>query len=395
MAEPYDRIYAKIDLDCIVKNMETMKAKLPSGVKIVGVVKADGYGHGAVPIAKFIEPFVWGYATATFEEAVILRRHGVSKPILLLGSISESHYRECVELKIRPTIFERKKAESLSSAALSAGKEAFLHIAVDTGMSRIGYRPDEKSLNEVEYISNLEGIVTEGLFTHFSRADEMDKRVTKMQFESFNQFARALEARGVEVPIKHCANSAAIIDHRDMSLNAVRAGIAMYGLYPSDEVRREGMALRPAMELYSFISYIKEIGAGDSVSYGGTFTAGRRMRVATVCAGYGDGYPRNLSGKGEVLIRGNRAPILGRVCMDQFMVDVSQIPDAKENDRVTLIGTDQTEHISMEELAKAGGGFHYEIPCVLGKRVPRVYVSGGRVVGKKDYYDDRYEDFHV
>ncbi|MEF9939171.1 MAG: alanine racemase [Clostridium sp.] len=393
MEEPYTRIYAEINLDHVVKNMKAMAANLPKGIKIIGVVKTDGYGHGAVPIAKAIHPFVWGYATATLEEAIILRQHGIVKPILVLGSVSEKYFEELIKYDIRPSIFEYSKAECLSSLAVEQGRKAAIHIALDTGMSRIGYAPCENSLTEIEAIEKLPGIVIEGLFTHFSRADETDPTTTQNEYKSYKQFAEALEKRGVKIPIKHCSNSAAMIDYHEMSLDAVRAGIAMYGLYPSDQVDKKKVTLCPAMELYSFISYIKEIEAGTPVSYGGTFVAEHKMRIATVGVGYGDGYPRNLSGKGAVLIAGKRAPILGRVCMDQLMVDVTDVKEAKAEDRVTLIGHDGNEFISIEELANTGGGFHYEIPCVLGKRVPRVYVSGGKIVGKKDYNNDRYEDF--
>lgn len=391
--EPYSRIYAKIDLDHIVHNIKVMKDNLPQGTKIIGVVKADGYGHGAVPTAKAIAPFVWGYATAALEEAVILRNHGIMKPVLVLGNVSAKFFETFLDYHISPTIFELSKAEALSEMALKRGQKADIHIALDTGMSRIGYLPKETSLDEIEKINALSGITIKGLYTHFSKADESGREATEKQYSSFTRFAEALSGRGITIPIKHCANSAAIIDYGEMSMDAVRAGIAMYGIYPSAQVERGRVTLYPAMELYSFITYIKELEAGSGVSYGGTFVSKQPMRIATISAGYGDGYPRNLSGKGEVLICGKRAPILGRVCMDQFMVDVSDIPEAKEEERVTLLGRCGNECITMEELAEAGGGFHYEIPCMLGKRVPRIYMSGNRITGKKDYNNDRYEDF--
>lgn len=390
---PYSRIYAEINLDYIEENIKSIKKNLPDSTKIIGVLKADGYGHGAVPAARVVDPYVWGYATATLEEAVNLRIHGMKKPILMLGSIPQRQEKAILDYDLRPTIFERSRAERLSEMAVCAGRRITAHIAVDTGMSRIGYRPNKESADEVAFISRLPGLSVEGLFTHFSRADETDRSITDKQFEGYGAFEGELERLGVKIPVRHCANSATIIDHAHMSLDAVRAGIAMYGLYPSDEVGKQTTILKPAMELFSFITYVKDIEPGTPVSYGGTFVAERRMRIATVSAGYGDGYPRNLSGKGQVLVRGKRAPILGRICMDQFMIDVSDIPEVAEDDRVTLLGRDGEEFISMEELAKTGGGFHYEIPCVLGKRVPRVYISGGRVVGAKDYHDDRYEDF--
>ena len=393
METPYSRIYAEINLDNIVKNMKSMAAGLPSEVKIIGVVKTDGYGHGAVPVAKVIAPFVWGYATATPEEAVILRNHGIRKPILVLGNVQRQDFDTFIRYDIRPSLFESDKAEELSRAAVQAGKKVYAHIALDTGMSRIGYRPDEESLEEVERLNALPGIEIEGMFTHFARADEAGREATEKQYKAYTDFADELSRRGIHIPVKHCANSAAIIDYRDMHLDAVRAGISIYGLYPSNEVGKKDTPLYPAMSIYSFVSYVKEIEAGTPVSYGGTFEAKQKMKIATVSAGYGDGYLRNLSGKGSVLIKGRRAPILGRICMDQFMVDVTAVSGVTEGDRVTLLGCDGRESITMEELADLSGGFHYEIPCVLGKRVPRVYAAGGKIVGKKDYFDDRYEDF--
>ncbi len=387
--EPYTRIYAKIDLDAIVKNMKAMRDNLPADTRIIGVVKTDGYGHGAVPVAEAIDAFVWGYAVATIEEGQNLRRHGIVKPILVLGSTHPRHFKELIEDDIRPAIFEVDKAMLLSEHAVSMGKTARLHIAVDTGMGRIGFYPDEENTKIVEKIASLPGIEIEGMFTHFARSDEEDKTFTNMQYERYQRFHNQLEERGIHIPICHCSNSAAIMELPQMGLDAARAGIIMYGLYPSDEVDRS-MKLYPAMEIRSFITYVKEVEAGTPISYGGTFVADRKMKVATIGAGYGDGYPRNLSGKGQVLIHGRRAPILGRVCMDQCMIDVTDIPDAKEDTRVTLLGRDGDDEITMEELAEWCGGFHYEIPCVLGKRVPRVYIKDGKLVGKKDYNFDQY-----
>lgn len=392
MEAPYSRIYAEVNLDHIRDNMKAMAGNLPSDTKIIGVIKTDGYGHGAVPTAQTIDPFVWGYATATMEEAVHLRDHGIRKPVLVLSGVSEKYNELLLRQEIRITVFSLEEAKKLSELAGECDKTAYIHIALDTGMSRIGYELNSDSIEEIWKIGKLPHVNVEGIFTHFSRADETDHSVTEHQFKAYLDFVHRLAEGGLKIPVKHCANSAAILDYPHMGLDAVRAGIAMYGLYPSGDVDRK-VVLKPAMELYSFITYIKEIKAGTPVSYGGTFVADKTMRIATVSAGYGDGYPRNLSGKGEVLIRGKRASVLGRICMDQFMVDVTAIPEAEEDDKVTLVGRDGENFISMEELAECGGGFHYEIPCVLGKRVPRVYTSGGTIIGKKDYNKDLYEDF--
>ena len=245
-----------------------------------------------------------------------------------------------------------------------------------------------------ERMSRLPGLRIEGMFTHFARADEADKAAYEAQYQAYLRFLGYLEERGVAIPIRHCSNSAGIIESLGSnSLDMVRAGISIYGLYPSDEVDREAVKLRPAMALKSVITYIKDMEPGCPISYGGTYVTEKPMRVATIPVGYGDGYLRSLSGKASVLIRGKRARILGRVCMDQFMVDVTDIPEACEDDEVTLIGRDGDDEITVEELAALGGGFHYEMVCNLGKRVPRVYVRGGQIVGTKDYFHDVYEGF--
>lgn len=389
----YTRVYAEIDLDCIVHNMEAMKANLNPGTRMMGVVKTDGYGHGAVPVAQAIEPFTVGYAVAALEEGIILRNHGIKKPILILGVTHPSRYEEMIRFEICPSIFQYEKAVLLSKAAGKAGKKAGFHLALDTGMSRIGMKPDETSADMVKEMGQLPDIEIQGMFTHFAKADETDKEASAVQYDQYLHFVKLLEERGIRIPVCHCGNSAGIIDLPEMGLDMVRAGISIYGLYPSDEVDRQRVELWPAMSLKSFITYIKTIEPGAAVSYGGTFVAEKTMRIATVPVGYGDGYPRNLSNRGHVLIHGKPARILGRVCMDQFMVDVTGIPEAAEDDPVTLIGPDGAGRITVEDLAEAGGGFHYEIICDIGKRVPRVYKKGGETVGTKDYFDDIYRDF--
>ena len=374
----FDRIYAEVDLGRIEENMEAMKEHLRPGTKMYGVVKTDAYGHGAAPVARTIDRFVCGYAVATVDEGLKLRRHGIEKEILSLGPVSASRYRECLENDISLPVFEYRRAKELSDAAVAEGKTAKIHIAVDTGMSRIGLFPDEESVETVKKIAELPALRIAGMFTHFARADEADKTNAEEQYRRFHAFCDAVKAAGVEVPVCHCSNS---------------AGITIYGLYPSDEVKQDIISLKPAMALKSFITYIKEIGPGTEVSYGGTFKAEKAMRIATVSAGYWDGYPRNLSGKGEVLIHGKRAGILGRICMDQFMVDLTGIPEAEEGDSVTLVGRDGDQEITMEELAKISGGFHYEIPCLIGKRVPRRYVKNGKEVGGMMCRDEEYEGF--
>ena len=359
--ERYSRVYETVNLDAIRQNMEAMRANLKEGTGMIGVVKADGYGHGSVPVACAIDPYVSGYATATPEEAVILRRHGITKPILILGVSPESSFEDLIRYELRPAVFRYESAARLSELSVKAGKISPIHIALDTGMSRIGYPVTAAAAEETVRISRLPGIRIEGLFTHFARADERDKGATARQMELFTEFISMLTERGITIPVLHCSNSAGILELPQANFNAVRAGISIYGLYPSDEVEKEPVHLTPAMELKSTISYLKTIAPGTPVSYGGTFTAERKTAIATIPVGYGDGYPRSLSGRGDVLIRGRRARILGRVCMDQLMVDTTEIPEAEEGDEVTLIGKDGDEEITVEELARIGGGFHYEI----------------------------------
>lgn len=385
------RGFAQVDLDAIVQNMENMKANLNKHTQMLGVIKTDGYGHGALEIAHCLEPldFMYGFAVATAEEAFALRNSGVKKPIIILGYTFPYSFKGFVQEEIRPTVFREDMLSELSEAAAQAGKKIKIHIKVDTGMNRIGIRPDETGIAFVKKALAYKNLEIEGIFTHFSRADEADKELTKKQFRMFSDFVNRVEKElGITIPVKHCANSAGIIDHPMTNMDVVRAGIALYGLYPSEEVSRETVKLKPALSLYSTIVYIKEIGSGESVSYGGTFKADRPMRIATIPIGYGDGYPRNLSGKGHVLICGKKAPILGRVCMDQFMVDVTDIPEAKEGDRVTLIGKEGKEQISVEMLSAISGRFPYELICDLGKRIPRVFKRNGEIVSIRNCFEE-------
>ncbi len=374
--EHHNRVYAKIDLDAIAYNMEQMKQRIGDEARMIAVIKTDGYGHGAVPIAELFEDteYVWGYAVAALEEAVQLREAGIKKPILVLGCIFPDQYEEMISYEIRAAVYTKEMAVDMAKAAEKENKTAYFHIKIDTGMGRIGFPVSNDSADEIAEIGKLSGVKIEGMFTHFAKADETDKSFTWEQHEQFMRMQENLQGRGVEIPYLSCDNSAGIIDFPELKHQLVRAGIALYGLYPSEEVEQSAVHLRPALELVSHISYVKDVEPGTSISYGGTFTAPKKMRVATIPVGYGDGYPRSLSNKGEVLIHGKRARILGRVCMDQFMVDVTDIPDVKFMDRVTLIGCDREERISVEELSALSGRFHYEFVCCLGKRIPRVYI---------------------
>lgn len=389
--ESYQRVWAEVDLDAIWENMVHMKENIAENTKILAVIKTDGYGHGGVPIAKMLEQldFMFGYAAATYEEAHVLREAGVKKPILILGYTFPYCYEELIREKIRPAVYRRDTVEELVAAAAKVGQKAKVHIKVDTGMGRIGITPDEEGLEFVKFLMGHPELEVEGIFTHFAKSDEEDKTSAYHQLALFQNFIDRIQTElGLTIPVKHCSNSAAILEMPQANMDMVRAGITTYGLYPSEEVSKDIVPLRAAMSLYSHIVYCKTIHAGQSVSYGGLFTAQKDTRVATIPVGYGDGYPRSLSGKGYVLIRGKKAPILGRVCMDQFMVDISEIPGVMEGDKVTLLGVDGTERITAEELGELSGRFNYEFVCDLGKRIPRVYRQHGEITEVRDYFEN-------
>lgn len=384
----YNRVCAKIDLDAAAYNMEQMKKRIGSGARLIAVIKTDGYGHGAVPLARMFEEtdYVWGYAVASLDEGVVLRKHGIKKPILVLGCIFPDQYEEMIRYEIRATIYMEDMAREMADTARRAGKKAFFHIKVDTGMGRIGFPVSEESADIIERISRMPDVVTEGMYTHFAKADETDKSYTLEQHRKFMWMKEQMEKRGVEIPYYDCDNSAGIIDFPDMKHDLARAGISMYGLYPSDEVDQSAVDLKPVLSLISHVTFVKTVEPGTAISYGGTFVADKTMRVATIPVGYGDGYPRSLSNKGFVLIHGKRARILGRVCMDQFMVDVTDIPGVKFMDRVILAGEDGNDRITVDELAGLSGRFNYEFVCCLGKRIPRVYTLGGRIAEQSDCF---------
>ncbi len=375
------RIQADINLDAFAFNLESIKNNLKEDTKIITVLKADGYGHGALPLAREAvkDPRVWGIAVATVEEAVELRKGGIRKPLLILGYTYEEDYEQIVREEFRPAVFKLSMARKLSQIAVENHTVVNIHIKIDTGMSRIGYRDLDTAVPEILEISRLPGIRIEGLFTHFARADEEKTDPAYIQLEKFQKFREALKVQGLQIPICHCSNSAGIIRMPEANLDAVRAGVILYGMYPSEEVEKEPVPLKPVMELKSHIAYIKTVEAGVQISYGGTYTTHRETRVATIPVGYADGYARGLSNKGSVLIHGKRAPILGRVCMDQFMVDVTDIPQARELDEVVLLGRSGDAQITMEELGELSGRFNYEFACCISKRVPRIYFKCGQV----------------
>lgn len=388
----FDNTWVKIDLSAIEANIDAVAAK--ANVPVMAVIKADAYGHGAVPIARLLEKKCAFFGVSSMLEAMELRSAGIRLPILILGATPDDAYPLAVREDIRPAIFTWESACALSRAATAQGKTARLHFAVDTGMSRIGLQVTEEAANLCARIAALPGLVCEGLFSHFATADETDLTRARAQAARFADFDAMLKARGLKIPIRHLNNSAGVMnfsEHYDM----VRSGIVTYGLYPSEEVNPGDLPLQPALSWYSRVTHVKTLPAGREISYGGTFVTTRDTRVATVAVGYADGYRRSLSGRFYVLIRGRKAPILGRVCMDQLMVDVTDIPDAAAGDTVTLAGWDGKERITIEELAAAAGSFNYETVCGISRRVPRVYLKDGQCVGSVHYLLEKEDAVHV
>ena len=384
----YYRVYADIDLDAIYENVKNAKALLKKDTKMMAIVKADGYGHGAVEVARQIDELVDAYGVAILEEGIELRKAGFTKPILILGYTPKPLYPAMIRYDIATAVFTMEMAKEISDTAVAMHKKANIHIKLDTGMSRIGFAITKESKEIIEQIAKLPGIEIKGCFSHFARMDEKDKTKANEQFAKFTKMVNALEKDGVDLGIRHISNSAGIMEAPEVQMDMVRNGICLYGLYPSEEVQKERLPLKPAMELKAYVSYVKTLEPGVEIGYGGTYTTTKKTKVATIPVGYADGYPRCLSGKGSVLIHGEKAPILGRVCMDQFMVDVTDIDDVCIGDRVTLFGKDGDSCITIEEISAMAHSFNYEFVCDIGKRIPRVYYRHGKVIETKDYYPD-------
>ncbi|MCI8681814.1 MAG: alanine racemase [Lachnospiraceae bacterium] len=386
----YSRVYAEINLDAVSHNIAQIEQRIGKDTKIMGVIKADGYGHGAVPIGKELERMesLWGYAVATAEEAEILRRNGLKKPILVLGAVFPEKYGILSKNEIRPTVYSMKQAGELERFAEKWGCVLKVHLKIDTGLSRLGFQVTEEAAEELAQIARMPHIIVEGIFTHFAMADARDKTMAKEQMRQFQKMKEMMSRRGISIPVSHCANSAAMIDLPESGMSLVRAGISLYGMWPSGEVRKENLDLQPALSLKSRIVFLKELEPGRTISYGATYETKKRQRIATIPVGYADGYPRSLSNRGYVLIHGKPAPVCGRICMDQFMADVTDIPEAEEGDEVTLVGKDGAREISMEEIGDLSGRFNYEFACDLGKRIPRVYRKEGKITETRDYFGE-------
>lgn len=380
----YFRTQAKIDLDAVEYNYNNTRAKLPQGCKLLGVIKADAYGHGAIELARFLENKCDFFGVACIEEAIELKKADIKTPVLILGYVAPAFYDLVVKYDIRIPVFSYDTAKALSDEAVKLGKTVPFHFCIDTGMSRIGFQVNEESADICKEICALPNIEAEGLFSHFATADETDLTKALAQREKYKAFVEMLENRGIQIPIKHLNNSAGIMNF-DEYFDMCRMGIILYGLYPSEEVDKSLLDIKPVMSWLTHISHIKTLEAGREVSYGGTFKTTEPRVIATIPVGYADGYPRCLSNKGRVIINGQYAPIVGRVCMDQFMVDVTDVDGAELDSTVTLVGKDGDAELSMEEVSNSAYSFNYELPCRVARRVPRTYYKDGEFVKATNY----------
>ena len=381
----YDNTYAVVDLDALNSNFRAICQK--AGVPVMAVIKADAYGHGAVQVAKQLQDQCAFFGVSSILEALELRRAGLEKPILILGHTPTTAFSQAIQAGIRPTIFHYEDAVALSQIAVALGLEAPFHLVVDTGMSRIGFQVTEADADICARIAKLPGLVAEGLFSHFATADSQDLTQAREQAQLFDRFDEMLRQRGVQVAIRHMDNSAGLMNF-DRHYEMVRSGIVTYGLYPSDEVDPGLLELKPVLSWHSRVTHVKQLPAGRAISYGATFVTEKPTMVATIPVGYADGYRRSLSNRFYVLIRGKKAAILGRVCMDQMMVDVTDIPGVAVNDPVVLIGTDGDETITMEQISAQCGSFNYEMACGISRRVPRLYKQDGKIVAEVHYLLD-------
>ena len=378
------RTEAAIDLNAVEYNYINTRNKLPKDVKILCVVKADAYGHGAVEISKILDDKADFFGVACIEEAVELKKAGIKKPVLVLGYVFTGAYDIAVKYDIRIPVFSYESAKALSDEAVRQNKTVPFHFCIDTGMSRIGFQVNEESADICKKITQLPNIEAEGLFSHFATADEENLDKSIAQQNKFDRFVDMLKKRDIEIPIKHLNNSAGIMNfekHYDMC----RMGIILYGLYPSHEVDKSLLSVKPVMSWLSHISHLKTLEAGREISYGGTYVTTKNTIVATIPVGYADGYPRSLSNIGKAIINGKYAPILGRVCMDQFMVDVTDIDDIKIGTKVTLVGKDGDARLTMEEVSEAASSFNYELPCRISRRVPRTFYKDGKMIEYTNY----------
>lgn len=393
MVEFLKRTWVQIDLDTLKKNFEEIRKKVKPDAKVMAVVKADAYGHGVEFVARELDAdgADW-FAVSNLEEALQVRKAGIEKPILILGYTPPEYAQQLALNNISQAVFNSDYAKKLSRHASESGVQVNIHLKVDTGMTRIGFTyqdnvRDSGAVDEIQEVCSLPSLYKEGIFTHFAKADEgtAGEAYTRLQFELFTDMINRLKARGIEFELRHCCNSAATVCYPEMQLDMVRPGIILYGMQPSDK-QQASLDLSPVMELKTVVSMIKEVDKDTCVSYGGTYTADKNITVATVPVGYADGYPRALSNVGEMIVKGKRVPIIGRVCMDQLMLDVSGIDGISEGLIVTAFGNDKDGGcITADEIAAKTGTINYEITCGISKRVPRVFIKDGKTLGITDY----------
>ena len=383
------RVYAEVNLDAICQNIQNAMKKVGPDTKIMAIIKTDAYGHGAVPIARALSEIgCYAFGVATVPEAVQLRKAGIENPILILGYVFPADYDALIENNIMHAVFQYETAKALSDKAVSLGKTVTIHIKLDTGMGRIGMQPTEESVQEIQRIAALPNLEINGIFTHFASADLADEEslaYTKKQYEMFTAFCRRLEEEGVHIRVRHCCSSAGLLEYPEFHLEMVRPGIVQYGYDPSEEMPSRLFVPKPVMSLHCCVTCVKVIEPGETISYGRCFKAERPTKIATLPVGYADGYSRLLSNRVDVLIHGRRAPQVGNVCMDQCMVDVTDVPDVAVGDEVVLFGRQGTEEIRLGELAKILGTIDHEVLCNINRRVPRVYVKGGKIVKRVEY----------
>ena len=373
-------VWAEIDLDALAYNMKNIKA-LAKDKEVIAVVKADCYGHGAVDTAPvFLENGASRLAVAVLTEGIELRNAGIKAPIMILGYTPEYLGEELINYDIEQTVYSLEYAKHLSEVAVSLNKKAKIHIALDTGMGRIGFLPNEKSLNEVSEICSLPGLDVIGMFTHFSTADEKNKDYTHEQFDKYMNFAKGLEALNINIPLKHVSNSGAIMDMPETfeELDAVRAGIILYGYYPSDEVKKENLSLKPALTIKARVAHVKEMDENMYISYGRTFKTERKSIIATIPIGYADGYSRLLIPGAKVIVNGKFAPVVGRICMDQCMIDVTESGPVKTGDEVIILGQYGDLKLNADDYAQILGTINYEILCMFKHRIPNVYIKDNK-----------------
>ncbi len=379
-------VWAEINLDNLAHNIKEVRRIVRKESLVTAVVKADAYGHGAIMAAKiFLENGADRLAVATLSEAIELRSSGITSEILIIGYTPNYQTRIAVENNIILTVYNYENARSISRAAKDLNKTAHIHIKIDSGMGRLGFKVDDNAVDEILKISRLSNLFLEGIFTHFAKSDEADKTLTKEQFEKYDRIITKLTAQGINIPIKHASNSAAIIDLPEYNLDMVRPGIILYGLYPSDEVIRERVALKPAMTLKARVSNVKTVTEGSGISYGQIYVTKKETRIATIPIGYADGFTRMLTNKAEVGIKGYRAPVVGRICMDQCMIDVTNIDNVKIGDEVIILGDGRNNSPHTDEVAKQLNTINYEVVCMVSRRVPRVYIQNGKIVKINDY----------